>query len=74
MKKMGNKAIEGKLSPCDLDHLKKLEDDFTALVLSSEPADLFIVEEIDDFTWVPVLENKFIKTDIINKAMPFCKH
>jgi formylmethanofuran dehydrogenase subunit E len=70
---MGNKAIEGKLSPCDLDHLKKLEDDLTELLLSAEPAGLFIVEKINDFKWEPVLENHFIKTDILNKALALCK-
>jgi acetolactate decarboxylase len=74
IEEMGNKAIERKLSPCDLDHLKKLEDDFSALLLSSAPADLFMVEKINDFKWEPVLENKFIKTDIINKALALCKH
>jgi len=71
---MGNKAIEEKLSPCDLDNLKNLEDDFSALLLSSVPADLFIVEKLNDFKWEPVLENNFIKTDIINKALPLCNH
>jgi acetolactate decarboxylase len=72
IEEMGNKAIERKLSPCDLDQLKKLEDDFSALLLSSAPAGLFIVEKINDFKWEPVLDNKFSKTDIINKALPGC--
>jgi acetolactate decarboxylase len=74
IEEMGNKAIERKLSPCDLDQLKKLEDDFSALLLSAAPAGLFMVEKINDFKWEPVLENKFIKTDIINKALPGCTH
>jgi len=74
IEEMGNKAIEEKLSPCDLDHLKKLEDDFSASLLSSVPADLFIVEKLNDFKWEPVLENKYVKTDIINKALPLCNH
>lgn len=73
IEEMGNKAIEGKLSPCDLDHLKKLEDDFTEFLLSSKSADLFDMDIINDFSWQPVLKNNFIKTDIINKALPLCK-
>jgi acetolactate decarboxylase len=72
IEEMGNKAIERKLSPCEIDELKKLEDDFSALLLSSAPVDLFIVEKINDFKWEPILENKFVKTDIINKALPGC--
>lgn len=71
---MGSKAVKQELSPCDLDHLKKLEDDFSALLLSSEASDLFIVEKLNDFKWEPVLKNKFVKTDIINKALPLCNH
>jgi hypothetical protein len=33
-----------------------------------------MVEKINDFKWEPVLENKFVKTDIINKALPGCTH
>jgi len=71
---MGSKAVRQELSPCDLDHLKKMEGDFSALLLSSVPADLFIVEKLNDFKWEPVLENNFVKTDIINKALPLCNH
>jgi len=71
---MGSKAVKQELSPCDLDQLKKLEDDFSALLLSSEASDLFIVKKLNDFKWEPILENEFIKTDIINKALPLCNH
>lgn len=71
---MGNKAIKKELSPCELDQLKRLEDDFTAFLLASKPTDLFRVEKVNDFKWNPVLKNKFIKTDIINKALPLCNH
>ncbi len=73
IEEMGNKAIQGKLSPCDLDHLKKLEDDFTALLLASIPADLFIIDNINNFNWQPVLENTFTKTDILNKDLKPCQ-
>ena len=73
IEEMGNKAIEGKLSPCELDHLKKLEDDFSEWLLSSAPADLFIVDNINDFNWQPVLENTFTKTDILNNNLKPCQ-
>jgi formylmethanofuran dehydrogenase subunit E len=72
IEEMGNKAVAQELSPCEIDELKKLEDDFSALLLSSAPAGLFVVEKINIFKWEPFLENKFIKTDIINKALPGC--
>lgn len=71
---MGSKAVKQELSPCDLDHLKKMEDDFSALLLSASPTDLFIVEKLNDFKWESILKNKFVKTDIINKALPLCNH
>jgi len=71
---MGSKAVKKELSPCDLDQLKKLEDDFSALLLSSEASDLFIVKKLNDFKWKPILENRFVKTDIINKALPLCNY
>jgi acetolactate decarboxylase len=73
IEEMGTKAIEGKLSPCELDHLKKLEDDFSEWLLSSAPADLFIVDNIKNFNWQPVLENTFTKTDILNKNLKPCQ-
>ncbi|MFN3757061.1 MAG: formylmethanofuran dehydrogenase subunit E family protein [Flavobacterium sp.] len=64
---LGNKAIEGKLSPVELDDLKKLEDDFSDKLLSSNITSLFDIDKIENFTWKPVLDNKFIKTDVLNK-------
>lgn len=73
IEEMGNKAIEGKLSPCDLGNLKKLEDDFSELLLSSSPVDLFIVDNITDFNWQPVLKGTFTKTDVLNKFLKPCQ-
>lgn len=64
---MGNKAIEGKLSPIELDDLKKLEDDFSNKLLSLNITSLFDIDKIENFAWQPVLDNKFIKTDVLNK-------
>ena len=51
----------------------KLEDDFSELLLSSAPADLFIVDNINDFNWQPVLKGTFTKTDILNKDLKPCQ-
>lgn len=70
IEEMGNRAIKGKLSPSELDYLKKLEDDFSNKLLSTEPTELFDIEEIENFDWQPTIDNKFIKTDTVNKGMP----
>jgi len=68
---LGNIAIQQKLSPCDLDHLRKLEDDFTAILLNANPDDIFTVKEVADFEWSPITKNNYLKTDILNKnALP----
>lgn len=74
VEEMGDKAIEGKLSPNDLDKLKKLEDDFSDKLLSLDAKEIFVIEEIENFNWQPYLKNNFIKTDVINKEMPISEH
>lgn len=68
---LGNQANQGKLSPRDLDHLQKLEDDFSEKLLGSDPKELFDIEEIENFNWQPLLKNTYIKTDVVNKKLPF---
>lgn len=68
----GAKAVRGELSGCDLDKLKKMEDEFTEKLLSTNPKDNFTVTEITDFKWRPVLKNDYIKTDILNKNKSKC--
>ena len=70
IEEMGDRAIERKLSPNDLDKLKKLEDDFSDKLLSLNAKDIFVIEEIENFNWQPYLKNTFIKTDVINKGLP----
>ncbi|WP_027001091.1 formylmethanofuran dehydrogenase subunit E family protein [Eisenibacter elegans] len=70
---LGNIAIQQKLSPCDIDHLQKLEDDFTQNLIQSDPTKLFTVKEIQHFEWQPKTKNDYLKTDIINKNLPDCK-
>jgi len=69
---MGKKAINGELPACDLDKLKKLEDNFSKKLLSENPKDNFSVTEITNFEWKPVLKNDYIKTDILNKNKSNC--
>ncbi|WP_047247347.1 FmdE family protein [Maribacter thermophilus] len=70
--KLGALAIKGELPACDLDKLKKMEDDFTETLLSTNPKNNFTVTEATNFKWKPVLRNDFIKTDILNKDKEKC--
>lgn len=70
---LGNIAIQQHLSPCDIDHLHKLEDNFTQTLIQSDPTRLFTVKEIHNFEWNPKTKNDYLKTDIINKNLPDCK-
>ncbi|MFN3909210.1 MAG: formylmethanofuran dehydrogenase subunit E family protein [Flavobacterium sp.] len=70
---LGNIAIQQNLSPCDIDHLRKLEDDFTQALIHSDPTKLFTVKVISNFQWNPKTKNDYLKTDILNKDLPDCK-
>jgi alpha-acetolactate decarboxylase/formylmethanofuran dehydrogenase subunit E len=69
---MGNKAIEKKLSACDLDTLRSKEDQYTDFLLGANSKDIFEVTEIKDFKWKPKLKNTFVKTDVLNKNAVKC--
>ena len=70
---LGNIAVQQNLSPCDIDHLRKLEDDFTQRLIQSDPTTLFTVKEIQHFEWNPRSKSDYLKTDILNKNLPDCK-
>jgi len=70
---LGNIAIQQSLSPCDIDHLRKLEDDFTKYLIQSDPTKLFTVKVIHNFEWNPKTKNDYLKTDILNKNLSDCK-
>ncbi len=70
---MGDKAILGQLSPCELDELRKLEDQYLEFLQKADPAKIFEVRELKHFQWQPVLRSDFPKTDILNKYAPQCK-
>jgi acetolactate decarboxylase len=69
---LGAKAVKGELSPCDLEKLKQLEDDFSEKLLSTDPEANFTITDVTDFEWNPELKNDYIKTDILNKDKPKC--
>jgi acetolactate decarboxylase len=69
---MGNKAVHQLLSSCELDELKQLEQNFSNQLLSTPPTSAFTIVPIPNFEWQPQPNHHFIKTDIINKAVPTC--
>lgn len=71
--RLGELAVKGELPACDLDKLKKMEDDFTDYLLKTNPANNFLATPLSEFEWSPVLKNGFVKTDILNKNKSNCK-
>jgi len=69
---LGKLATKGELNACGIDTLRKLESQFSSFLLSKNPQNLFIVEEIKNYKWLPVLKNDFIKTDVLNKKLRNC--
>ncbi|MFN7014322.1 MAG: formylmethanofuran dehydrogenase subunit E family protein [Bacteroidia bacterium] len=69
---LGRLATKGELDACGIDKLKKLEDDFSTFLLFKNPQDLFIIEEIKNYKWLPVLNGNFLKTDVLNKKLQNC--
>jgi acetolactate decarboxylase len=69
---MGILAIQQNLSPCEIDELRLMEDDFTRALLRSDPNTIFSVSEVEHFEWDPKTKNDYIKTDIVNKHLPDC--
>lgn len=66
---LGKLAVKGQLDACGIDSLRNLESNFTDFLLSKNPTELFIIEEIENYKWMPLLRNDFIKTDILNKNL-----
>lgn len=71
---LGREAVAGKLSPCELDRLRELEDAYTRFLRESRPEDLFEATPLPNFVWRPVLKNDFAKTDILNKNAERCRN
>lgn len=70
---LGNLANAGKLDACSIDSLHQIENRFLHHLLVTNPQEAFLVDEIKNFIWQPGLQNKFLKTDILNKQMVKCK-
>lgn len=66
---LGKLAIKGNLDACGIDSLRKIESKFSSFLLSKNPKDLFIIEEIKNYKWLPVLKSNFLKTDVLNKKL-----
>ncbi|MBZ9627738.1 formylmethanofuran dehydrogenase subunit E family protein [Psychroflexus sp. CAK57W] len=64
---LGQLAIKERLNLEELNHLKQIEDEFSAVLLSTPAKELFDVEVITDFQWSPRPKHNYPKTDIINK-------
>lgn len=69
---LGRLATKGELDACGIDSLRKLESQFSEFLLSNNPQDLFIIEEIKNYKWLPVLKGNFLKTDVLNKKLQNC--
>jgi len=70
---LGALAANQQLTACGIDSLRKLEDDFTTFLLSTEPHKIFTVKQLKNFDWNPVYKT-FAKTDILNKTLEHCKN
>lgn len=68
---LGNKAIKGELSACELEKLKQLEVEYSTFLVNKNVDEIFSVDVLDDFEWQPKTET-YIKTDIINKNKNQC--
>jgi acetolactate decarboxylase len=69
---LGKLAVKGDLDACGIDSLRKLENQFSSFLLSKKPQDLFIIEEIKNYKWFPILKGNFLKTDVLNKKLQNC--
>lgn len=69
---LGRLATKGELNACGIDSLRKLESQFSTFLLSKNPQDLFIIEELKNYKWLPVLNSNFLKTDVLNKNLKNC--
>lgn len=70
---LGRLAIAGTLSPCGLDSLRLMEEDYARFLMNAKDlSSLFEVEKLKKFSWNLPLQNTFLKTDILNKNAAAC--
>jgi acetolactate decarboxylase len=70
---LGQRAVARLLSPCGLDSLHRLEDEYLQRLLQRPANELFEVELLPAFPWHPVLDSHYRKSDILNKDAPPCE-
>ncbi len=66
------RADRAELSPCELAELKKLEDDFSVVMLHADASEVFQFAELVGFSWENQPQEIFPKTDVINKNQGIC--
>ncbi len=71
--RLGKLATMQQLSPCGLDSLRKMEDDFTTFLLAANPHDIFTTMLLADYKWAFHNNTGFKKIDILNKNAGRCK-
>lgn len=71
---LGALAVKNELSSCGLDSLKRIEEEFSLFLFKNSATDIFMIHELSDFKWNPLLKNDFSKTDILNKNKENCEH
>jgi acetolactate decarboxylase len=59
---LGSLAVQRKLSPCALEGLRNLEDNFSEKLVGLKASELYEIEELKHFRWKPILKNTFVKT------------
>jgi alpha-acetolactate decarboxylase/formylmethanofuran dehydrogenase subunit E len=74
IKEMEKLAVMQELSPCQLQELRAIEDEFTDFLFQADAKEIFTIQQLSDFEWKPMLKNDFVKTDIINKNAASCIH
>jgi acetolactate decarboxylase len=67
-------AVAGTLSPCGLDSLQAIEEQFGADLLAQDPKTTYTVEELTAFEWPASTFPTYTKIDILNKNAPRCAH
>jgi len=72
IKEMEKLAVMQELSPCQLQELRAIEDEFTDFLFQADAREIFTIKQVSDFEWKPMLKNDFVKTDIINKNAASC--
>lgn len=69
---LSNLAVDKRLSSCELEHLRELENSFTDKLLSLSAKDIYEIIPLPNFSWKSSLSKTYVKTDVSNKKSPPC--